>query len=228
MYNNNMTKTIEEAKSIMEEGWKAREEFDFKKAKELLKEAMEIFESHEDWYNVTECLNHLAYTQKLKAQKVLRKGLEFVDKSVKIAQKNQTKDGSVLRAQMSLLSVYGDFETALKVARKLLSTQVKPANQADVLGHIAFFELRTGNPSSALKSIEQTEKLLDESWDEEREPHRSIWKVSQLVTKGLIHFHLGDKVSAKTAGEAALEIAKREDLQTRIIQAEAFLKLLDE
>jgi len=47
----------------MEQGWRAREALDFDTAERLLNDAKALFEKSDDWFNVTECLNHLAYTK---------------------------------------------------------------------------------------------------------------------------------------------------------------------
>ena len=210
----------------MEQGWKAREDFNFSLAEKLLTDAKAIFEKPDDWYNVTECLNHLAYTDKLKSKQMLEHGVSLANKSIEIAKTKQTKNGSAIRASISLLSAQGNYEEALKLARELFSALEKPANKADVLQHISTFQLRTGKVNDAKKSIDEAEKLLLEGWETEKEPSRSIWKVGLLLTRGLIFYNMGDVETAKEEGKEALNISTKEGLRTRVSQTKAFLKLI--
>jgi len=223
-----MENTIERAKELMEKGWKAREDLDFTLAEKLLTEAKSIFEELSDWYNVTECLNHLAYNDKLKSGTILDHGILLTKEAQAVVAEKNSKDTSVLRAEISLLSAHRQYEKALVVARQLLEESEKPANKADILRHIAEFELRTGKLEKAQKSIENAEELLDEGWEDEKEPHRSIWKVSLLLTKGLISYNTGDIDSARKQGQEALDLALEKDLKTRLTQAKDFLEMLEE
>jgi tetratricopeptide (TPR) repeat protein len=223
-----MEKTIDDAKNLMELGWKAREKLEFEKAEELLTEAKNIFTMKSDWYNVTECLNHLAYTHKLKSAQELGKGMLLIEEATSISKEQTTKEQAILRAKMSLLSAKGNYENALKTAEKLATLTTKPINKADVLQHIATFQLRTGRISEALKSVQEAELLLEQGWEAESEPHRSIWKVSVLLVKGLILYNLGNITEATQIGNVALQIAKAKDLKTRINQVNEFLEMLNQ
>lgn len=217
--------TNEQAKELMEKGWKAREALDFETAEKCLLEAKKIFEQDEDWFSLTECLNHLAYTDKLKAKKTLDHGLSLVIESLEVAQKKETREVLILRALISLLNAQGNFEEALKYARIVLDLYEKPINKADIMQHIAALELRTGRIDKAEVSIEKANELLNEGWENEKEPHRSIWKVSILLTKGLILYNKENLPEAKKIGEEALDLATKMDLKTRITQAQIFLDL---
>ncbi len=219
-----MEQAIEDAKSLMEQGWKAREDYNFPLAEQLINKAKDIFVKLDDWYNVTECLNHLAYNDKLKSKQILEHGVLLTNQSLEISNSKKTKNGSAIRASVSLLSAQGNYEEALKLARELYKTLEKPSNKADILQHIATFELRSGKIQEAKKSIDEAEKLLQQGWETEKEPSRSIWKVALLLTRGLIFYNMGDIGKAKAAGKEALSIAIKENLKTRISQAEAFLK----
>ncbi len=210
----------------MERGWKARESLDFELAETLLKEAKSLFAQAKDWYNVTECLNHLAYTYKMQSDQLLNQGIAATQEAESISATRKTKPASVLRAKISLLSAKGLYEEALKTAHQLLKTVDRPANKADVFQHIAMYELRTGHLTQAKKSIAKAEYLLAQGWEEEREPHRSIWKVSILLTKGLIYHNLRNPIEAKKCGKESLIIATTNNLQARAAQAEAFMKTI--
>ncbi len=219
---------IETAKKMMEDGWKAREDLRFDEADKLLTDAKDIFEKNNDWYNVTECLNHLAYNDKLKAQKNLNFGLEKVTDALAISKEHSTKELSIYRAQMSVLSALGNFEESLKIAKKLLSLTTKPANQADILTHIATFELRTGKLNESQESLKMAASLLQNAWKEEREPHRSIWKTSILITESLVLYNLGKLDDSRNIANEALLLSQSQNLKTRINQVLQILAMLDD
>lgn len=214
-----------DAKVLMEKGWKARENLEFEKAEKLLSEALMIFEETGDWFNVTEALNHLAYTEKLKAVHHNLKGMEFAKRSMETADKHETKKVLVLRTLMSLANSAGLYEQALKWGNGCLAEFSKPMPKADVLSHIATFQLRTGNLSEAEKSIHKAESLMEEGWEQEAEPHRSIWKSKILATKGLILYNKNDLSEAKKYLTEALSIAEKNDLKTRIAEIKEILNL---
>jgi len=219
--------SITKAKELMENGWRARENLELDKAQKLLNEAKTIFEKEEDWFNVTECLNHLAYTFKLMSKHALEEGMKLVESSEKMQVQYRTKRTSILRAKMSLLDSMGNFETSLTIACELLNDYTKPANQADVLSHIAMFQLRTGDIEGAMITINNAVKLIEEGWNDEKDPVRSIWKTKILMTKGLISYNIGDIETAKKLGDSALELAQALSLKTRISDARNFLALID-
>ncbi|KKT69759.1 MAG: hypothetical protein UW65_C0013G0009 [candidate division WWE3 bacterium GW2011_GWB1_44_4] len=71
-------------------------------------------------------------------------------------------------------------------------------------------------------------ELMEQGWEKEREPHRSIWKVSILLTKGLIYYNLHNSTKARKCGKEALAIATTNKLQLRVTQAKAFIKVLND
>jgi tetratricopeptide (TPR) repeat protein len=215
----------EDPKILMEEGWKAREDLEFEKAERLLNQALKIFEESEDWFNVTESLNHLAYTEKLKAVHHNLRGMEYAEESRGVAETHSTKKIMVLRALMSLADSAGLFELALKYGHECLSEISKPLHKADVLCHIATFQLRTGQLAEAEETIKEAELLMEQHINEEKEPHLSIWKSKILATKGLILYNKGDKEEAKRFLSEALDIAKKQNLKTRVAQIDAILGL---
>ncbi len=219
----------EQAKNLMEEGWKARENLEFDKAEKLLNEALELFENNEDWFNVTETLNHLVYTQKLRAVHHIKNGLELAEKSESIATQHDTKKSLILRAQLSMASAAGLFEHALKLSYECLNETSKPLAKADMLSHIATFKLRTGNILEAENTINEAEAMfmVTENWEQEREPHRSTWKSRMVATKGLILYNKGSIEDAKKHFLDALEIAQQNDLKTRVIEIQELLKLVN-
>jgi len=215
----------EDAKKIMEEGWKARENLEFEKAEKLLNQAMALFEKNDDWFNVTEALNHLAYTEKLKAVHHNLKGMEYAKKSERIAKEHFTKKVLILRALMSLANSSGLFEQALKWGYECLEEFSKPLPRSDILSHIATFQLRTGKLSEAEKVINEAESLMEQHFDEENEPHRSIWKSKILATKGLILYNKDDIKGARKYLKEALDIAEKQDLKTRVAEIKAMMEL---
>lgn len=214
-------------KQIMEEGWKARENLDFEKAEELLTQALGMFEEVQDWYNVTEALNHLAYNEKLKAVHNILKGLEYANKSQMISEKYSTKKAGALRCLISLQSIAGLFEQALKTGIACVNETTKPLPKSDILSHVATFQLRTGDLVSAEETINEAEELMTKHFEEEGEPHRSIWKSRLLATKGLILYNKNDKAGAKRYFTEALELAEKNNLKTRIEEIKMLIKLVD-
>lgn len=221
----NKNKKVSTAKQLMGDGWKAREDYRFKEAEDMLNEAYELFVQEEDYFNATECLNHLSINERLKAGVSMKKAIECAQKSYKLAQDKGTKTDLILRALMSSYGTAGEYELGMKYVEELLSRTEKPANRADYLTHLAMFKLRAGDISSARDSIEEAEKLLDEGWDSEREPHRSIWKCAILMNKSVILYNLGKKNDACKYAKEALELAKAQNLKARIQQAERLMEL---
>jgi tetratricopeptide (TPR) repeat protein len=209
------------ASNLMEEGWKAREDLEFEKAEKLLTEAKELFEKVGDWFNVTEALNHLAYTQKLKAVRNNLEGMKYVDQARKIAVEHNIKVELVYRALMSLASSSGLFEQALEWAEKSLDYFTAPAAKADILSHIAIFQLRTGKLEKAEKTINQAESLMDQGFNLEREPHRSVWKSKMLATKALVLYNKGSLKEAKKYFGKAREVAEKQNLKLRLDEINA-------
>jgi len=215
----------EEAKRLMEGGWKAREDLDFEKAEKLLTEAREMFEKDGDWFNVTESLNHLAYTQKLKAIQNNLRGMEYAKEAERLSTKYSTKKSSILRTLMSLASSLGLFEQALKWGKECLTQTTKPLSEADVLSHIAVFQLRTGKLEESEKTINEAESLMQNNWNDEKEPHRSIWKSKILATKSLILYNKGHLEEAKIYIKNARKIAEEQNLKTRLAEIDSIAEL---
>lgn len=213
------------AKELMEQGWQAREAHDFDKAEKLLEQAYSIFIEQNDYFNATECLNHLGETQKIKAIVILEKAKKYVEDSFDLAKEKGSKIDLVLRAFMSVYATSGDYEAGLPYLQDLLSRTGNPANRADYLSHLATYQMRMGDVTSAKISIDEAEGLIEEGWDSEREPHRSIWKTRILMTKSLVLYNMGDFENARNYAEKAVDIAREKDLKTRITQAENLLKI---
>jgi tetratricopeptide (TPR) repeat protein len=209
-------KTIDEAKTLMEHGWKARENLEFDQAEKLLAEAKQIFEENGDWYNVTECLNHLAYSYKLRAVHNNLQGLELAKQAEALAIKHSTKKTSVLRALLSLANSSGLFEQARMYCTEALALQGKPAPKADLMVHLALIEMRTGNLTKALQTVNEAEQLLLDNFETERDPHRSIWLTNVYGTKAVILYNQNELDQAKNYLAKALEIATDKDLKTRV------------
>lgn len=216
---------IENAKKLMEEGWKAREALDFKTAEKLLTQAKETFKTEKDWFNLTEALNHLAYTEKLRGIASINKGSELAQESLAIADQHKVKISSPLRANLSLANAIGNFELEVKYCREAVALMEAPMAKADLMAHLALCLLRTGKAMEAEQTINEAEKLLTQNWETEREPHRSIWKIKILKTKGLILYNKGELAASKKLGEQAKEIAVEKDLKARVVEADSFLAL---
>lgn len=221
-------KNILKAKDLMEQGWKTREELKFDEAENLLNQAKDIFEEEGDWFNVSECINHLAILEKLKAVHHNLIGMRYAQEADKIARENETERKLVLRALMSLANSSGLFEQALKWGIEALPLFTKDTDRADILAHIATFQLRTGDTSKALTTIKEAEFLMEKGYEEQGEPHRSIWKSKILLTKALILFNNGELSDAKTCFNEGYSIAKDQKLKTRLAEAEALKPLFDD
>lgn len=217
----------EDPKKIMEEGWKARENLEFEKAEKLLNKAKEIFEDNEDWFNVTEALNHLAYTEKLNASYHSLKGIKLCKESERISKEHNIKKELILRALMSLTESAGLFEQALKWGNESLSLISKPLARADTLSHIAGFLLRTGKPIDAEKTINEAESIMTQHFENGEEPHRSIWKCKILKTKALILYNKGDLEGADKYLKEALSISEKQDLKTRTAEIKSIMEMFN-
>jgi tetratricopeptide (TPR) repeat protein len=210
--------TIETAKKLMADGWKAREKLDFELAEKFLTEAKTLFEHENDWYNVTECLNHLAYNEKLKAEQQVSKALAYNKEADSVSNAHNTKKAAVLRAQMSVETSAGLYEAGLAHAQEALKLTDTAQPRADILAHLALFQLRTAHLADAEKAILEAEKLFQEAPEQVQEPHKSIWWTKLLATKALIYFNKGNANEAKAIVETALEIANKNDLKARITE----------
>jgi tetratricopeptide (TPR) repeat protein len=213
------------AKQLMEQGWHAREDLRFEEAEDLLNQAYALFIEQEDYFNATECLNHLASTYKLRVGKLMQESINCAEKSLKLSKEKETRSDLVLRELMSVYAAAGQYEWGLPYLQELLDKTEKPANKADYLSHLATFQMRMGDLVSAHTAIIEAEELLEKGWDDEREPHRSIWKVRIILTKALILYNMEDLDRAQGCAHEALAIAKKENLKTRTTQAESVLAL---
>jgi tetratricopeptide (TPR) repeat protein len=218
---------INEAKKMMEEGWKAREALEFDTAERLLNSAKSLFENESDWYNVTECLNHLSYSEKLKAIHALKSGLDFARESLKIAQSNGTKEVGVHRALFTLLMTIGNYEKALGYIEKYSSLQKRPEDLADAQTHKALCQLRMGNAPEALNTIDTALITLNKNESNVADPHISLWLVAGMLKKVIILYDLHREEESKKLALQALEIAKSKDLKTRIVEIEEFISIFD-
>jgi len=210
----------------MERGWKTREEHNFEEAEKLLNEAKDIFEREGDWFNVTECLNHLAYNKKTQAQNMLTEGYALASESLKIAKEKGTKNVFANRAMLSLSDALGVYEEAINYAKETLETFGEIADRADILSHIATLELRAGDKEKAKETIEEADSLLEKTWDESKAPHIYIWKTRLLGAKALIEYDLGNIEVAKKLAEDGLQLAKEKELKTRVKQLEHLVNFL--
>lgn len=223
----NPNTAIARAKDLMERGWQAREDHNFPMAYTLLIQALVIFAQEGDYFNMTECWNHLAYAYKIQAGILTRQGVDAAYEALRLAQEHGVKKALILRALFSTLSAQGNFEQALKYAAQMLELMEKPAPRADILSHIAYFQLRTGQLIQAKHTIAEAVELLEQGWEDECSPHRFIWKVKILLTQSLISYNEGSIEVGRRFAEQALEIAKEQQLKTRITESESVLALFD-
>jgi tetratricopeptide (TPR) repeat protein len=217
---------MQDAKQIMEQGWKARELLDFVTAENLLNQAKEIFKQNEDWFNYTECLNHLAYTKKLKAAAELDEGLILVEEAKQVASEKLTKDTLVLRAEISLLEAKGNFEKAKIIAQKLLETAQKPEVKADALSHLSTFNLRTGNIVEAEELINEAVTQMAMSTVIADDQVINIWRCRLALAQSIIAFNKNDISKALQFANQAKEIAEANALKPRLKQVETILNLI--
>ncbi len=218
--------SLEEAKVLLEEGWKAREALDFDTAREKLTKSRETFEKAGDFRLVTEALNHLAYTEKLAAGQSANLALKLAKESENIAEKNNIDPILTYRAIISTAETAGLFEVSLKYAEKILPLLQKPILKGDLYAHIASLELRTGKLEQAGETIGKSLLLIEEGWDSEREPHRSIWKLKTMITQALIAYNMGNKTEAMETFHNARQIALEQDLKPRLAQIEILIDSL--
>ncbi len=218
---------LEEAKVLLEEGWKARENLDLPTARVKLQESQRVFEEAGEFRLVTESLNHQAYTEKLDATQHAALALELAMESEQVALENGTELVLIYRAVMSCAETAGLYEIGLQYANKMLPLLEKPVLQGDLYSHIATFEMRTGNLEQAKQTIEKGLALLQEGWETEREPHRTIWLLRAHMAKALITYNSGNRDEAVSILQKAKESVKdREDLKPRVQQIEMLLKYL--
>ncbi len=222
-----MQLTPEQAKELMQKAVIERESFNFDTAEQMLNTAKIAFTEQNDLYNVSECLNHLAYSKKLRAKQILSEGHALAKESFELTSNNNLKQQSSLRCLISLLTPQERYEEELKVCNKLLELTSRPANKGDVLQHIAYSLLRTGKITEANLTIAQSLKMIEEGAKSEPESAINVWKSSSLITKALIEYNLGEIENAKKSAEEALKVAKSSVSKMRVKQAEAVLKLLN-
>lgn len=226
--NKPMNEKIEAAKLEMEQGWKLREALKFDESEELLNKAAAAFLEESDWSNYTEALNHLAYLYKLKGLQIALKGMDVAQKSLTTAKEHNGKIVLPLRAALSVTSFAGNFELALKYCEQAIALFEKPMPKADMLSHKATFLLRTGKIEDAWNIILEAEDLCNKHWEEEREPHRSIWLTKILLVKALILYNKGSVTEAKEIALKAQSLAQEKDLKTRLDESKSFLQLFED
>jgi len=205
---------------LMEEGWKARERLDFAKSEFLLNEAKSLFEELEDWHNVTECLNHLAYLYKVKAFNDIKKASDCVSNSLRLCAQKKKDNTLSLRAASSIYKYAGEFEKAEKYLSEFIESQKNPAARGDMRGDLAYNYMRRGNLPKAKEEIELAIKELNEGWEKERMPHKMIWKTKLLMFKSLIFYNDGKIKDAKILAEQALALSKEHNLKMRTQEAQ--------
>lgn len=216
------------AKDLMEKGWKAREAHEFEESEKLSLEAKALFEELKDWGNVVECLNHLAYLRKIQSFQFGQEAIEFAAEALRFAKEHNVKTALAERANSSVLKYAGEFETAEKFTRSFVVQMTEnPAARADMRGDLAFILMRRGKLDEAREEIELAFKELEEGWEEERMPHKMIWKTKLLGYASLIAYNSGDVDKAERLAEEFYQLAKEHNLEMRLHEAESLLELFD-
>lgn len=213
-------------KTLMEEGWKARENYEFEKSEKLLVEAKKLFEKLGDWKNVTECLNHLAYLRKTQAFRFNQEAIKYATKSLETANEKSLDAVLCHRANSSILKYAGSYEQAEAHTRTVIDNMSKnPAARADTRTDLAVILMRRGKIDEAKREIDLAEKELEEGWEKERMPHKMVWKTKLLMTSSLINYNLGNITDAKLQVAEAYALAEEHHLKMRLEEAKELLKL---
>lgn len=212
---------------LMEQGWKAREDYRFAKSEELLTKAYDLFLSQQDYSNASECLNHLAYLYKTISFDNSIKAKNYANKALELCQKYDIKDTLAFRANASVLKYAGNFEKAEKYISKFLEKEESLASRADVLGDLAFITMRCGNTHKAKEIIDQAIKELEQGWENERMPHKMIWKTKLLMYKSLILYNSDEVKEAKILAQEAQKLAQGNNLKMRLAEAQELLELFE-
>lgn len=210
---------------LMEQGWKAREDYRFPESEKLLTQAYNLFLSQGDYLNASECLNHLAYLYKTISFTNANLAKDHAQKALKLCQKHHIKDTLAFRANSSVYKYAGNFEKAEKYLLKFLEKETHPAPRADILGDLAFITMRRGNIQKAQEIINEALGELEKGWEDERMPHKMIWKTKLLMYKSLILYNLDDKVEARKLAQEAQKLAKDNNLKMRLAESQELLKL---
>ena len=99
------------------------------------------------------------------------------------------------------------------------------AARSEMLADLAFNLMRRGKINEGKEQIELAQKELEEGWNQERMPHKMIWKTKLLNYQSLIEYNLGNTDRAKELAEEMLKLAKENDLKTRSEEAKSLLEL---
>ncbi|PIR43318.1 hypothetical protein COV24_03270 [candidate division WWE3 bacterium CG10_big_fil_rev_8_21_14_0_10_32_10] len=217
---------ISDPKQLMEQGWKARENLEFEKAEQLLNTAKKMFEEQKDFYNISECLNHLSILKKMQGGILIQKSVELAEESLKINEEHNTKAILSHRALASSLKTLGAFEQAEKHINTVVEDMKEnSAARADMRADLALNFLRRGNIQNATEQIELAKKELEEGWEAERMPHKMIWKTKILMYQSLVEYNKGNKEKSKEWAVEAQKLAKEYNLKTRLKETELLLSL---
>lgn len=217
-----------EALELMEKGWRARENYKFDKAEELLTRAWDLFKKEDDWSNVVECLNHLAYLRKVQSFRLSQEATKFAKKALEKAKEKKVQTTLAERANSSVLKYAGEFEKAEKHTRTFIeNTPNDAAARADMRGDLAYILMRRGRLAQAQSEIELALAELEKGWEKARMPHRMIWKTKLLMYQSLIKYNSGEVEEAKQLAGEALKLSQENQLQMRQEEATTLLELFD-
>ena len=213
-------------KQLMEEGWKSRENLNFEQAEKKLTKAKKLFEEQEDFYNASECLNHLSILKKMRGMELLREAVRLGLESLKLNEEKGNKTILSKRAVASSLKTLGEFEKAEKYIKAVVENMKENSTaRSEMRTDLAFNLMRRGKINEAKEQIELAQKELEEGWENERFPHKVIWKTKLLNYRSLIEYNLGNIDIAKELAEEMHKLAKENDLKTRLEEAKSLLEL---
>jgi len=207
---------------LLEKGWRARERampFWFAVSWFLLQTARLIFRVVGDDYGLSEALNHLGILSKLRARRLLRQAVSYHRRAGKVRETTAT--------WLNLAGVLIDsglYEAAQAVLLRAIAGYTdNSAARGNARSHLSLVLLRCGQLENAVQQNAQALAEIGECWEEERLPHKAIWKCSALMTKARIQLAQGDQLAAVDTAEAALALSQEYHLVERTHQTKDLL-----
>jgi len=152
----------------------------------------------------------------------LKVGLEVYEFNKKNNLKNLFGPRSVSHVFQNL----DNFEEAEPYLRELISlTDNNPYRQGDEMAHLSLCLFRTGRVEEAEKLIDVAIKKISASGSDEK--YKNVPYSRSLMFKALILNGQGKKVEALNLAREALQIAEKDNLPFRIMQARVLVNLLE-
>ncbi len=157
-----------------------------------------------------------------------RKYVEAIKLGLEIYEFNKVNDLKNILGPRSVshpLQNAGNFEEAEPYLRELIEmTKDNPYKQGEEMAHLSLCLLRTGRVDEAAITID---KAIDQmSQNRGKEKYFNVPYSRALMFKALIFNAKGKTPEALKFAEEALNLAKKDNLPFRIIQAEALVKML--